>query len=68
MAEDSEDVRLSRALREGRERGSGKAHRSCKTDVARGPEKTLTRVRGLKKHHMSTSETVSLLRKVVVPR
>lgn len=47
MAEDGEEVSLSRALREGRERGSGKAHRGCETDVARGPGKTLTRARRL---------------------
>lgn len=34
MAEDAEDVCLSRALREGRERGSGESHRGCETDVA----------------------------------
>lgn len=59
MAEDADDVCLSRALREGRERGSGESHRGCETDVARGPGKTLTRGRGLKKHHMSSSEAVS---------
>lgn len=64
MAEDSKDVCLSGALREGQERGFGKAHSGCETDVARGPGKTLTRGRGLQKHPMSSSEAVSSKGKV----